>query len=141
MIFSISKYLVRFFILLLVVFGVHLLVKNQTEQDLFEHKLVLAYIINYVIAALVMVFLFVVRNKYKDNLGFLFLIGSGLKFIVFFVLFLPSYKADGVLTKAEFFTFFIPYVSSLLLETFTLSKLLQFLDKTTSEKLKNKELK
>lgn len=141
MIFSISKYLVRFFIVLLVVFGVHLLVKNQTEQDLFEHKLVLAYIINYVIAALVMVFLFVVRNKYKDNLGFLFLIGSGLKFIVFFVLFLPSYKADGVLTKAEFFTFFIPYVSSLLLETFTLSKLLQFLDKTTSEKLKNKELK
>lgn len=141
MIFSISKYLVRFFIVLLIVFGVHLLVKNQTEQDLFEHKLVLAYIINYVIAALVMVFLFVVRNKYKDNLGFLFLIGSGLKFIVFFVLFLPSYKADGVLTKAEFFTFFIPYVSSLLLETFTLSKLLQFLDKTTSEKLKNKELK
>ena len=81
------------------------------------------------------------RKKHKDNLGYLYLIGSGLKFIAFYFFFLPSYRADGVIDKQEFFTFFIPYVSSLILETFTLIQLLEFLDKSAKKKLKNKELK
>ena len=39
------------------------------------------------------------------------------KFILFFVLFYPAYKADGVVEKMEVLTFFIPYFVGLSLET------------------------
>ena len=39
------------------------------------------------------------------------------KFILFFVLFYPAYKANGVVEKMEVLTFFIPYFVGLSLET------------------------
>jgi hypothetical protein len=68
------------------------------------------------------------RNKYKSQLGFLFLAGSLLKFAVFFIVFYPIFKEDGQMSKLEFASFFVPYGMGLFLETISLSKWLNKLE-------------
>ena len=67
-------------------------------------------------------------NELKTQLGFLFMVGSALKFAVFFIVFQPIYKQDGEVSSLEFLAFFIPYTLCLIFETFSLSKLLNKLD-------------
>jgi len=67
-------------------------------------------------------------EKQNKNLGFLFMFGSTLKFIVYFLIFDPIFILDGQLTKVEFFMFFVPYFSCLLVETFALIKLMREMD-------------
>ncbi len=49
-----------------------------------------------------------------------FMLGSLLKALGFFVLMYPEMKADGGISRPEFFTFFIPYLIALLWETYFL---------------------
>jgi len=56
------------------------------------------------------------------------MLGSFLKFGLFFIFIYPSYKLDGDTTKFEFLTFFIPYIACLIIETSDLIKLLNNLD-------------
>lgn len=49
-----------------------------------------------------------------------FLLGSLLKALGFFVLVYPEMKADGSISRPEFFTFFIPYIIALFWETYFL---------------------
>lgn len=60
----------------------------------------------------------------SQYLGFVFLVGSALKFLIYFLVFDPLFKQDGDLTRVEFFLFFVPYFASLAVETFALVKLL-----------------
>ena len=62
------------------------------------------------------------ENKF---VGFVFLLGSGVKFLVYFLIFYPLFKQDGQLSRVEFFLFFIPYLISLVTETVALVKLLR----------------
>jgi Family of unknown function (DUF6168) len=108
--------------ILLIVFSVHLLVLNALEKPLFENQIVSAYLLNYAMAAIV---LFLVERNLKiesAQTGFIFLAGSGLKFLVFFLVFYPNYKADGTMDTQEFATFFVPYIWCLILEVYYLSK-------------------
>lgn len=109
-------------IVLTAVFGLHLLLLKLLELPLFENKIVLSYILNAVLAIAIFGLLYKYRERVKDNIGFLFLAGSFLKFIAFFVLIYPSYKADGDTSKLEFAAFFIPYGICLILETTSLVK-------------------
>lgn len=115
-------------ILLSVAFGVHLLVLNTLKLPLFENRIVLSYSINLALIIIVFGLLYLLKEKYKAQLGFLFLIGSFLKFAVFFIVFYPFYKQDNIITKLEFAAFFVPYILGLILETFSLSKWLNKLD-------------
>ena len=123
-----QAYLTKFTITLLLVlsvsFGIHLLVLKGLDFPLFENKIVLSYVINTLLAFVIFFSLFKLKDKYQAQIGFLFLFGSALKFLIFFVLFYPAYKADGDINKLEFAAFFIPYASSLIIETLFLSKLL-----------------
>lgn len=141
MAFSITKRLIWFLVLLTIVFAIHLGGLYFLELSLWNNQIVLSYTLNYLIAAIIMVGLFVVRRKHKDNLGYLYMVGSLLKFALFFLVFYPIYKSDGNMSKEEFFTFFIPYFTCLILETLTLIKLLNFLDNYASKKPENKQLK
>lgn len=67
-------------------------------------------------------------KKQNKNLGFVFLFGSTLKFAVYFVIFNPLFMQDENLSKLEFFTFFLPYIACLLVETIALVKLLREID-------------
>ena len=70
----------------------------------------------------------VLAEKQNKNLGFVFLFGSTLKFAVYFLIFNPLFMQDESLSKLEFFTFFMPYIACLLVETLALVKLLREID-------------
>lgn len=87
------------------------------------------YLINALAAILVYNFAVFFRKTQQDHLGYFFLAGTMLKFFVFFVYVLPIFKEDGHQTKEEFFSFFVPYVIALIVETVSLVFLLRQGDK------------
>lgn len=111
-----------------IAFAIHLFILNNQSLPLFDHKIAWAYIINVVLAIVIVGVLYILKEKYMGQLGFLFMAGSALKFLVFFIIFYPAYNVDKDISTLEFFAFFTPYFLSLILETFTLSKLLNKLD-------------
>ncbi|RTE54895.1 hypothetical protein EHW67_06955 [Arenibacter aquaticus] len=108
----------------LLVFGVHILVLYLLGLPLFGYMMVQAYLLNVFLAIVIFSFLFLFRVKWKDQIGFLFLGGSMLKFVFFFIFFYPVYKSDGQMETMEFISFFIPYLVCLLLETLFTAKML-----------------
>lgn len=112
--------------LLLASLGLHLLILQQLGQPPFENKILLAYFINYILAVLIYGILYLLKERMTAQLGFLYMGGSVLKFLLFFVLFYPSYKVDGIMSRSEFAAFFVPYAISLILET---SGIIKFLKK------------
>jgi hypothetical protein len=122
------SFTIKAIVLLAIVFSIHITLLNWFNQPLFENKIILSYIVNLVLIIIVFGILYIFKNKYRSQLGFLFLIGSFLKFTVFFILFYPFFKEDNQLSKLEFASFFIPYVFGLILETFSLSKWLNNLE-------------
>ena len=122
------RFSIQSIVLLSVTFGVHILLLNWQDLPLYDNKIILAYIVNTVLAIGIVTLLFVLKEKYKSQLGFLFMAGSGLKFVIFFIVFYPVYKFDNEITRLEFFPFFTPYFLCLILETVHLTKLLNKLD-------------
>jgi len=114
-----------------IVFLLHLFLLNANHLPLFNDKIIAAYATNLLLAVSIFSSLFFLRKKYNDQLGFLFLFGSFLKFAVFFIFFSPAYKADGNTSRLEFFAFFVPYVICLVIETVSLIKLLNLPKKET----------
>ena len=108
--------------ILCVAFILHIFVLNFSGLPLFNDMIIEAYLINLALAIGIFGFLFKMKDKYGNQLGFLFLGGSFLKFIVFFIVFYPFYTSDGDVSSVEFSAFFIPYVLCLVIETFSLVK-------------------
>jgi len=119
----------RFIVLLTgsisIIFALHLLYLSYSNLPLFDNKIILAYILNYILALSIYIFLYFFRIKLKNQLGFLFMAGSFLKFLFFFLFFYASYRADGTISKLEFSAFFIPYIICLIIETTALVNLLK----------------
>jgi F0F1-type ATP synthase assembly protein I len=87
-----------------------------------------SYLVNALLAATIYIAIYFFRNRLKNNIGFLFMAGSFIKFILFFILFYPTYSADGTLDKVEFSAFFVPYAISLIVETVFMAKMLKKMD-------------
>jgi len=113
---------IKLIVLLIVVFGIHLLILYNVSKPLFGDKIILSYVINIVMAIFIFWFLDLMKTKYKEQLGFIFIFGSFLKFTVFFIVFNYAFKADGNISATEFASFFVPYVLCLIMETYYLSK-------------------
>jgi len=111
-------------LLCLLVFGIHILVLYLLQLPLFGYLMVQAYLLNVFLAVVIFTVLYLFRVKWKDQIGFLFLGGSMLKFVFFFIFFYPVYKGDGQMETMEFISFFIPYLVCLLLETLFTAKML-----------------
>jgi hypothetical protein len=79
-----------------------------------------SYLMNVLLAALIYTVIIRLRKQHAEKLGFVFLIGSGLKFLCFFIFLNPIFKADGDLSNLEFATFFIPYALTTAIETIAL---------------------
>ncbi|WP_297796879.1 hypothetical protein [uncultured Eudoraea sp.] len=101
------------------------LVRNY---DLDYKLFFLGYVINFAMALGIYSALLYFAERHNKHLGFLFMFGSTLKFIIYFLIFDPIFMVDGKLSKVEFFTFFIPYFTCLFVETFQLIKLMRELD-------------
>ncbi len=117
-----THFLIRLFFFCGVVFGFHLLVLDYYNKDLFESLMLEAYGVNMVLAILIFFLLYQFRSRFKNQLGFLFLLGSLVKFLVFFLVFNSVYKEDNQISPQEFFAFFTPYTLTLIVEVFSLSK-------------------
>jgi len=121
--------IVQFLILLILslglVFVIHVTVLNNKGLPRFDNLIVLSYVVNSILAATIFVALYIFRGKLKNQIGFLFMGGSFLKFIFFFLLFFPAYKDDGEMSRLEFTAFFIPYGISLIIETVFTAKMLK----------------
>lgn len=115
-------FLIRLFFILNLVFGVHITILHFQKHPLFDNNIMLAYVINFLLAGVVLYLVERVMNTKSSQAGLIFLVGSGLKFLCFFVLFYPSYKGDGALTTIEFAAFFTPYAVCLTLEVLYLAK-------------------
>jgi hypothetical protein len=115
-------------IVVAVAFFIHLLIHNFVEQTIDVYQLIYSYVINTIMAIGVIVLIFLLKKKLRDQLGFVFMGTSMLKFVFFFILFYPIYNADGDLSRLEFLTFFIPYVICLIGESVILSKFFNDLD-------------
>lgn len=115
-------------ILLGIVFFIHLGALRALSLPIFDHRIVLCYLVNFALIIIVFGILYLFKEKYKSQLGFLFLAGSFLKFIIFFIVFYPFFKMDNHISKLEFAAFFVPYSIGLILETISLSKWLNKLE-------------
>ena len=105
-------------VVLSLVFGIHIFVLYQFDLPLFDNRIIAAYLVNCSLALLIYLSLFLLKNKMSEQLGFLYMGGSFVKFLFFFIFFYPNYKLGGGLDSLEFAAFFVPYVISLIFETF-----------------------
>jgi hypothetical protein len=117
-----KKFSQRALVFLSIVFVIHVLINTFLNLPKFQHLIVEAYVINAVLAIGIFWGLTALKEKYNNQIGFLFLASSFVKFFVFFVVFYGPYKADNQIIFSEFVSFFIPYTICLVLETFYLSK-------------------
>lgn len=107
---------------MIVVFAVQLIILQTMELPIFGDRIVLSYVVNYTLAATILVFIQSRFNKKSAHTGFIFLGGSGLKFLIFFLVFYPFYREDETMSTFEFAAFFVPYATCLILEVAYLSK-------------------
>lgn len=114
----------RFYATLLVVALLGVFAQSSFTDQQVAGPLLKSYVVNNVLAAVIFTFLFRWRKRHIEKLGFLFMAGTGLKFLTFFIVFYPIFHADGELTKDEFVLFFVPYVLSTLVETVFLARIL-----------------
>ncbi len=112
-------------VLLITALALHLFVLNALQLPLYDNKILLAYSVNYMLAVAIYGALYLLKDRMTAQLGFLYMAGSLLKFLFFFILFYPTYKLDGDMSNAEFAAFFIPYSISLILETTGIIKFLK----------------
>lgn len=112
-----SKFSSLLLAVLLVAFGIHLFVLSQLDAPLFDNRIVAAYLVNFGLALGIYLVLFLLKTKMSEQLGFLYMGGSFIKFLFFFLFFYPFYKSDGGLDSYEFAAFFVPYLISLIFET------------------------
>ena len=78
------------------------------------------YCLNAFVAVLVFNIAFFFIRSYTEHVLNYFLAGTAIKFILFFVVVYPSIKLAGDQSKTIFFSFFVPYLISLIVETCSL---------------------
>ncbi len=109
------------FLLLSVVFAIHFY-GFYKDAEFNQDLILLAYIVNYILAVVIYTTLLILEKKYNHLLGFFFMGGSLLKMGFFFIFFSSYYRADGKITTSEIFAFLVPYGICLIFETTALIK-------------------
>lgn len=121
---SIFSFCIKLLLIVSIVFGIHIGILFLLKIPLFENKIISAYIVNVILAIVIYIGLIKLKKNNEQILGFIFLIGSFLKFSIFFLYFYPAYKQDGNMSTLEATSFLTPYFVCLTVEIFYLSKLL-----------------
>lgn len=119
----------KFFIVGLVValaiaFSIHVYLHSAYRFPFFGSFIIASYLFN---AGFVLFEIWLLnrrRMKEGSNLGNAYLGLSMFKFLVFFALFLPLFKMDGVTDRFEYFGFFVPYLICLVAGTAFLIRVL-----------------
>lgn len=121
---KITLFSIRLFISIAVVFFVHVELLKYYQLPPYNNLIIEGYYANVILAIFIYSSLSLLQKKYNDQLGFLFMVGSLLKFAVFFIFFSPNFRQNGDISRLEFLSFFVPYLICLLLETVAIVKIL-----------------
>ena len=121
----IIQFLVITLLSLCLVFFLHSSILRSNGFPPYGNQLALSYLVNGMLAISIFVSIYIFRRRLKNQIGFLFMGGSFLKFIFFFIFFYPEFKADGEMSRLEFAAFFVPYGISLIIETIFTAQLLK----------------
>lgn len=121
---SIISFGIKLLLIIGVTFGVHILILFLIPAPIFENRIILAYVVNFILAIAIYITLYKLKIKYLDILGFIFMGGSLLKFVAYFIFFYPFYRENGTISSFEATSFLAPYIVCLIFETFHLIKLL-----------------
>ena len=116
-------------VVLAIAFSIHVYLHSVFDYSLLGSFIIVSYLFNFGFVLLEIWLLNLPRFKDGGNLGNAYLGMSMLKFLVFFVVFLPLFKMDGVQDKFEYFGFFVPYAICLVTGTVFLIQLLKTADK------------
>ena len=76
-----TKFIALLLLFLLLSFGAHLGILSLMNLPLFGNLIVLSYVVNAILAAVIFLLLYKFREKLKNQIGFLFMGGSLLKFV------------------------------------------------------------
>jgi hypothetical protein len=125
---SVLGFGLKLFAVLISTFLIQLFILHKLEQPLFGNYIIQGYLLNFFIALIIYLFIYNFREVLKYQIGFIFIGGSFIKFLLFFIIFYPHYKEDDVISKAEFAAFFIPYVICLVIETLSIINILKTLE-------------
>ncbi len=105
-------------------FFLHTYILEVKGLPKYGNLIIKSYVLNGILATSIYIGLYLAREKLKNQIGFLFMGGSFLKFVFFFIIFYPVYNADNTMDKMEFSAFFVPYTIALILETVFMAKTL-----------------
>lgn len=128
-----TQFLLLLLVLLILAFAGHLFLLSSKNLPLYGNLIVRSYVVNGVLAAIIFGLLFRFRERLKNQIGFLFMGGSLVKFVFFFIFFYPTYISDGDMSGQEFAAFFVPYAIALFLETFFASRMLKILEESSED--------
>ena len=121
--------LIKFTVLLsaslLIVFYLHLGYNYLNDNYLYSNKIIESYFLNFFMAFISYLVLFFSIKKHVSSLGFIFMITSVVKFLVFYILFHSHYSLNENIDLQEFLTIMIPYSTSIINEIHALSKILK----------------
>ena len=124
-----KNHLIKFLIFLstslLIVFILHIGFNYLRTKSLFSNRIIESYLVNALLAYISFIILFFSTKKYVSSLGFIFMIISIGKFLIFYILFKPHYSLNQNVDLEEFLTIMIPYSISLFTEIYALSKILK----------------
>ncbi|KRO67609.1 MAG: hypothetical protein ABR84_06015 [Cryomorphaceae bacterium BACL21 MAG-121220-bin10] len=97
-------------------------VQSWNNQALFSNQIITTYFMNFGVGILLVFIIAKLLSPDSTAVGSVFLLASAVKFGLLFLLVLPNYKSDGVIDRAEFWTFFMPYMICVIMEVLFLSK-------------------
>ncbi|MDG1333586.1 MAG: hypothetical protein P8P74_14715 [Crocinitomicaceae bacterium] len=110
---------------LAIAFSIHVYLHSAYDYALLGSFIVASYLFNFGFVIVEIWLLNTRRMKEGANLGNVYLGMSMLKFLVFFAVFIPLFKMDGVQDRFEYFGFFIPYAICLVAGTVFLIQVLK----------------
>ena len=131
------SFIIKLTSILISVFIIHLFILYTLGKPLWDNYIVKAYLVNAILASTIFLFIYNFKDFIKYQIGFIFIGGSLLKFLFFFIIFYPSYTEDSSISKAEFASFFIHYLVCLVIETLSIIKILKTLEFKDSEAQKS----
>ena len=128
-----TQFLLLLLLFLILAFAGHLFVLSSKGLPLYGNLIVRSYVVNGVLAAVIFGLLYRFRERLRNQVGFLFMAGSLVKFVFFFIFFYPTYISDGDMSGQEFAAFFVPYAIALFLETYFASRMLKILEESSED--------
>ena len=105
-----------FFLVFLVFFLIHISVLSFNQVQLTSSFIFPSYIFNFVISILVLIVIIKLGKSKSFYLGFVFMFLSGVKLLIFLLIFYPVFNYDNKIDIIEKTSFLVPYFLGLILE-------------------------